>query len=72
MVAWVYRSEVNEALLQIYPDFAFHADVVVMQIGARGEVIGLNGRRNKLLALSALKKRVVFSNHIFNEINLPT
>ena len=58
IIAWTYRSESNKALEPLCPGFQFYADVVVMQIGVKGEVIGLKGDENKRLALSALRKWV--------------
>ena len=60
IIAWSYRSENNKAIEPLCPGFQFNADVVVMQIGVKGEVIGLKGDENKRLALSALRKWVFF------------
>ena len=55
-IMWRFRRDrrVNEALLRLYPDRAFAADMVVMRLGARGLIVGFSQPKIKRQARLAV------------------
>lgn len=50
------QSPVNRALLALFPEFNFQAEVLVMRAGRRALVVGIRGVEMRRLAAEALHK----------------